>query len=58
MSYFSVMMNGVLESESEVRFKEHGTESIEVIDNGSGIAPEDYDALGKCKSHVSYLDFP
>ena len=36
-----------LKSTSEVRFKEYGTESIEVIDNGSGIAPDDYDAVGK-----------
>ncbi|TFY64260.1 hypothetical protein EVJ58_g2745 [Rhodofomes roseus] len=29
----------------EVRFKDHGVASFEVIDNGSGIAPEDYDAI-------------
>ena len=31
----------------EVRFKEYGIASIEVIDNGSGIAAKDYDAIGK-----------
>ena len=32
---------------SEVRFKEYGVVSFEVIDNGSGIASEDYDAIGE-----------
>lgn len=31
----------------EVRFKEHGLESIEVVDNGCGIAAADYDSVGK-----------
>ena len=35
---------------AEVRFKDHGLESIEVIDNGSGIAPADYDVVGE--SHL------
>ena len=35
---------------AEVRFKEHGLESIEVIDNGSGIASKDYDVVGKSSS--------
>lgn len=30
-----------------MRFKEHGLESVEVIDNGSGIAPADYDVVGE-----------
>ena len=38
----------------EVRFKEHGSESIEVIDNGSGIQSQDYDGLGR-KHHTSKL---
>lgn len=31
----------------EVRFKNYGLDSIEVIDNGTGIAPADYDAVGE-----------
>lgn len=31
----------------EVRFKNNGLDSIEVQDNGSGIAPEDYDTIGQ-----------
>jgi DNA mismatch repair protein PMS2 len=30
----------------EVRFKEQGLVTIEVVDNGSGIAPADYDSVG------------
>ncbi len=30
-----------------MRFREHGLESIEVVDNGSGISPPDYDAVGE-----------
>lgn len=33
----------------EVRFKNYGLDSIEVQDNGSGIAPEDYDTIGAWK---------
>ena len=32
---------------SEVKFYDHGVKSFEVIDNGSGIAPEDYDNVGE-----------
>ncbi|CAL1697533.1 unnamed protein product [Somion occarium] len=39
----------------EVRFKDYGLESIEVIDNGSGIAEEDYDAVA-LKHHTSKLE--
>lgn len=32
---------------TEVRFKDHGVKSLEVIDNGSGISKENYEGLGK-----------
>ncbi|KAI0324978.1 DNA mismatch repair protein MutL [Cubamyces sp. BRFM 1775] len=38
----------------EVRFKNYGLESFEVIDNGSGIAPADYDSIA-LKHHTSKL---
>jgi DNA mismatch repair protein PMS2 len=31
----------------EVRFKDYGLKALEVIDNGSGIAPENYESIGK-----------
>jgi len=31
----------------DVRFRNNGLDSIEVQDNGSGIAPEDYETIGK-----------
>lgn len=31
----------------EVRFKDYGLVSVEVIDNGSGLAPDDYDTVGE-----------
>lgn len=31
----------------EVRLKDHGLKSIEIVDNGTGIAPEDYDHVGR-----------
>ena len=30
----------------EVRFRNHGLDAIEVVDNGSGVAPEDYASVG------------
>ena len=30
----------------EIRLKEYGKETVEVIDNGSGILPANYEALG------------
>lgn len=38
----------------EVRFKNYGLTSVEVIDNGSGIAPADYDSVA-LKHHTSKL---
>lgn len=38
----------------EVRFKNNGLEAIEVQDNGSGIAPEDYETIA-LKHHTSKL---
>ncbi|EMD32702.1 hypothetical protein CERSUDRAFT_161174 [Gelatoporia subvermispora B] len=38
----------------EVRFKDYGLQSFEVIDNGSGITPEDYDAIA-LKHYTSKL---
>jgi DNA mismatch repair protein PMS2 len=34
----------------EVRFKDYGLKTLEVIDNGSGIAPENYESIGKPSS--------
>ncbi|KAI9793799.1 MAG: hypothetical protein M1833_000522 [Piccolia ochrophora] len=41
-------------SSIEVRFKNHGLESIEVLDNGSGIAPANYDTIA-LKHYTSKL---
>lgn len=30
-----------------MRFKNHGLDAIEVQDNGNGIAPEDFETIGK-----------
>ena len=30
----------------EVRFKNYGLESLEVIDNGDGISPDNYESIG------------
>lgn len=30
----------------EVRFRNHGLDAIEVVDNGSGISPDDYESVG------------
>jgi DNA mismatch repair protein PMS2 len=31
----------------EIRFKDFGLKQIEVIDNGSGISPNDYSTIGR-----------
>lgn len=41
-------------SSIEVRFKNHGLDSIEVQDNGKGIAPEDFETVA-LKHHTSKL---
>ncbi|KAI0351151.1 DNA mismatch repair protein MutL [Trametes cingulata] len=38
----------------EVRFKDYGLDSFEVVDNGSGIPPADYDSIA-LKHHTSKL---
>ncbi|GAB7354624.1 hypothetical protein MBLNU459_g5060t1 [Dothideomycetes sp. NU459] len=38
----------------EVRFRNHGLDAIEVVDNGTGIAPEDYESVA-LKHHTSKL---
>ena len=43
---------------SEVRFKDYGLESFEVIDNGSGIRPDDYHSIGESSIRLlSPLEF-
>ena len=32
----------------EVKLKDFGSESVEVVDNGSGIMPDNFSALGIC----------
>lgn len=39
----------------EVRFKNNGLDSIEVQDNGSGIAPSNYESVGKSDTIVYIL---
>ncbi|KAL1918986.1 uncharacterized protein VTP21DRAFT_2367 [Calcarisporiella thermophila] len=38
----------------EIKFKEHGIDSVEVSDNGSGIDPQDYETLA-LKHHTSKI---
>lgn len=34
--------------QEEVKFKQYGLDSIEVVDNGSGIDERDHDSIGMC----------
>jgi DNA mismatch repair protein PMS2 len=44
---------------TEVRFKNDGLDSIEVQDNGGGIAPENYESIGMtCKNPTEGNDLP
>lgn len=47
MSLGSLLGIAIFTASSEVRFKDYGLESFEVIDNGSGISPADYDSIGE-----------
>ena len=47
-------MTGWLTGDAEVRFKNNGLDSIEVQDNGSGIAPDDYETIA-LKHYTSKL---
>ena len=38
----------------EVRLKEHGSELVEVVDNGSGVSKENFEAL-TLKHHTSKI---
>ena len=40
---------------SEVRIKDSGLESVEVVDNGSGIAQEDWSSIGMSLSSLRGL---
>lgn len=42
-------LTGVHVMQSEVRFKQYGLKSIEVMDNGSGIAEKYHDSIGMSK---------
>jgi DNA mismatch repair protein PMS2 len=42
------MFEAVDDASAEIRFKEFGLKSIEVADNGLGIAPSDYATVGEC----------
>lgn len=38
----------------DIRLREFGSELIEVVDNGIGIHPDNFEALGRCVSDVEY----
>lgn len=39
---------------AKVRLREHGSELIEVCDNGSGISPDDYESVAR-RHHTSKI---
>ena len=39
----------------EVRFRNHGLDAIEVVDNGSGIAPDDYESVGRWYAGITSI---
>lgn len=43
----------ITDEPSEIRFKNYGVKSVEVIDNGSGIAEQDFESIGKSKISIS-----
>jgi DNA mismatch repair protein PMS2 len=50
--FLSTYLTKIWPAAIEVRFKDYGLKSLEVIDNGSGIAPENYESIGKPSSLV------
>lgn len=50
----NLVIKSVLSS-PEVRIREYGSELLEVVDNGSGVAPGNYQAL-TLKHHTSKLE--
>ena len=40
----------------EIKFKDHGAESFEVIDNGHGIDPKNYEGLGGLSPLLIHLN--
>jgi DNA mismatch repair protein PMS2 len=46
LSPMALQLTRVLDT-TEVRFKDYGLKTIEVIDNASGISPDDYESIGK-----------
>jgi DNA mismatch repair ATPase MutL len=43
--------------EIDVRIKDNGVKSVEVIDNGCGIAKDDYDTVGGISQRTRHPEF-
>lgn len=43
---------------TEIRFKEYGVQSLEVIDNGSGVAEADHDSIGAFSALIMSVRTP